>query len=440
MSWSPSRILGNFLLYRELDKPFQPGEKKRAMKRKLDGGVSKPANTSRSNSVGYSSAITTSSPNQTTYDNNSSNNGNNGRESERAYVGSLVDSYQFKQDGLIKKTISIQYRGVQHHLVSYYSLDDVVNRRLTTPTSDFSLQHIQPRAALVTSATFRAPVDDQEFMVGDHRLGHVYAMPQLSEYGVMGIAAARSLSVPSIPQFANTWGTSASYVTNTNYALAASLPPANYTQPTSTYTYDQDVTTPYRMSPSSQSSQSFTSTAMMQARGSAPLHGSAEGSHIGYSPLGISDRPRMSSTPSLSNSYGLPNQRLSQSAVNGGSVFEPSGSAHTPSHGSNAYGSDGLSQHSGTYNDGSGVTHQSNGFNGAVDTSPFGSTPARHHAIPDFGVSLSEATAAFVSASHDANPSGIPLSLEQSESSSTPIADSDMATQWSTTLGNNSHY
>src|SRR6195952_5636341 len=33
VTWSPSRILGNFLVYRELDKPFPPGEKKRAMKK-----------------------------------------------------------------------------------------------------------------------------------------------------------------------------------------------------------------------------------------------------------------------------------------------------------------------------------------------------------------------------------------------------------------------
>ena len=31
--WSPSRILGNFLIYRELEKPFPPGEKKRATKK-----------------------------------------------------------------------------------------------------------------------------------------------------------------------------------------------------------------------------------------------------------------------------------------------------------------------------------------------------------------------------------------------------------------------
>ncbi|KAK5279304.1 Global transcription regulator sge1, partial [Cryomyces antarcticus] len=28
VAWSPSRILGNFLIYRELEKPFPPGEKK----------------------------------------------------------------------------------------------------------------------------------------------------------------------------------------------------------------------------------------------------------------------------------------------------------------------------------------------------------------------------------------------------------------------------
>lgn len=34
LTWSPSRILGNFLIYRQLEKPFSPGEKKRVRKRK----------------------------------------------------------------------------------------------------------------------------------------------------------------------------------------------------------------------------------------------------------------------------------------------------------------------------------------------------------------------------------------------------------------------
>lgn len=34
VTWSPSRIMGNFLVYRELNKPFLAGEKKKAKKRK----------------------------------------------------------------------------------------------------------------------------------------------------------------------------------------------------------------------------------------------------------------------------------------------------------------------------------------------------------------------------------------------------------------------
>lgn len=34
VTWSPSRIMGNFLVYRELSEPFPAGEKKKAKKRK----------------------------------------------------------------------------------------------------------------------------------------------------------------------------------------------------------------------------------------------------------------------------------------------------------------------------------------------------------------------------------------------------------------------
>ncbi|KAK8103338.1 uncharacterized protein PG998_010371 [Apiospora kogelbergensis] len=127
--WSPSRILGNFLLYRELDKPFQPGEKKRAMKKdnKSTNGVSKPTANSRANSVGFSGMNMGGLASQ--YSDAPSNN----KDAERALVGSLVDSYQFKPDGLVKKTISVQYKGVQYHLVSYYNIEDVVQKKLRTP-------------------------------------------------------------------------------------------------------------------------------------------------------------------------------------------------------------------------------------------------------------------------------------------------------------------
>ncbi|KAF7558630.1 hypothetical protein G7046_g5517 [Stylonectria norvegica] len=102
VAWSPSRILDNFLIYRELDQPFAPGTKKRALKKpsKSSGGVNKSGEV---------------------------------RESERHLVGSLVDSYDFKEGGLIKKTISIVVRDVTHHLVSYYTVEDVMTGKLKTP-------------------------------------------------------------------------------------------------------------------------------------------------------------------------------------------------------------------------------------------------------------------------------------------------------------------
>ncbi|XP_044717578.1 gti1/Pac2 family domain-containing protein [Hirsutella rhossiliensis] len=129
VSWSPSRILGNFLIYRELEKPFPPGEKKRALKKK---------NISSYVAAGIDL----------------------GKDTERSLIGSLIDSYPFKTDGLVKKTISITYRGVPHHLVSYYSVEDVMSGRLMTPSKDNRLREIVPRMELMTSQNFRAPVDE----------------------------------------------------------------------------------------------------------------------------------------------------------------------------------------------------------------------------------------------------------------------------------------
>ncbi|PHH85016.1 hypothetical protein CDD83_1032 [Cordyceps sp. RAO-2017] len=148
VSWSPSRILGNFLIYRELEKPFPPGEKKRALKKKKcpAGGITKHDGAARPSVGNYaSSGIEV------------------GKDTERSLIGSLIDSYPFKTDGLVKKTISITYRGVPHHLVSYYSVEDVMSGRLITPSKDPRLRDIVPRLELMTSQNFRAPVDEVEY-------------------------------------------------------------------------------------------------------------------------------------------------------------------------------------------------------------------------------------------------------------------------------------
>ncbi|KAI0177257.1 Gti1/Pac2 family-domain-containing protein, partial [Pestalotiopsis sp. NC0098] len=137
--WSPSRILGNFLIYRELDKPFEPGQKKKAKPKKENA-------TTSSTSTSYNSN-----------NNNNQNGAGQGDAETRALVGSLVDSYQFKQDGLIKKTISLSYNNITHHIVSYYTIEDVKAGSLQRPSETF-LRGYPPRPELIQSSNFRAPV------------------------------------------------------------------------------------------------------------------------------------------------------------------------------------------------------------------------------------------------------------------------------------------
>ncbi|KAL3458659.1 Gti1/Pac2 family-domain-containing protein [Aspergillus heterothallicus] len=155
VTWSPSRILGNFLVYRELEKPFPPGEKKRAMKKTTRRPPLPPARPGEPYprqepaTNGYSP-----SPTSETYERSQQS------DVQRALVGSLVDSYGFKESGLVKKTMSVTVSGVTHHLVSYYSVDDVIRGQLPPPSHVEMLKYLRPRAELTQKQSFRAPIDE----------------------------------------------------------------------------------------------------------------------------------------------------------------------------------------------------------------------------------------------------------------------------------------
>ncbi|ORZ24574.1 Gti1/Pac2 family-domain-containing protein [Absidia repens] len=125
--WSPSRILGNFLIYRELDKRIP--KRKRAL---VDSGHTRL----RSNSA-----------DQSTTD----------RHKERQLVGSLSDAYNFKEDGLIKKTMSLIVDGTPLHLISYYHPEDVVARKLRTPSAVPELVNLEISPELLVRQNFRIP-------------------------------------------------------------------------------------------------------------------------------------------------------------------------------------------------------------------------------------------------------------------------------------------
>ncbi|KAI8093319.1 Gti1/Pac2 family-domain-containing protein [Halteromyces radiatus] len=125
--WSPSRILGNFLIYRELDKRIP--KRKRTL-------VDPSRNRLRSNSADQSVSD---------------------RHKERQLVGSLSEAYNYKEDGLIKKTMSLIVDGTPLHLISYYHPDDVLARKLRTPSAVPELVNLEISPELLVRQNFRIP-------------------------------------------------------------------------------------------------------------------------------------------------------------------------------------------------------------------------------------------------------------------------------------------
>ena len=160
VSWSPSRILNNFLIYRELEKPFPPGEKKRAKPK-----VKPPSSTAEEAGVKHEMGVdgSTESPATPSSSVRSPSVKNKGeKDSKRALVGSLTESYNFKEPGgLVKKTMSVVVQGSHFHLVSYYEPDDVCNGLLERPMNT-ALRGLRVRNELVQRQNFRAPIDEAD--------------------------------------------------------------------------------------------------------------------------------------------------------------------------------------------------------------------------------------------------------------------------------------
>jgi hypothetical protein len=112
-TWTPSRVQGDFLIYRELEKNMDKAKRdKKSLKRNLSLKTldAKKALSSRYESLN----IPTFRP----------------------------DKFFIKIDGLIKKTMSVVIKGQTYHMISYYRESDVLNNKLSTPSEVKSLQKI----------------------------------------------------------------------------------------------------------------------------------------------------------------------------------------------------------------------------------------------------------------------------------------------------------
>ena len=130
ISWSPSRVQTNFLLYRQVQSCILRGQRMVAKKKQEPHLTAEASVDARSGRA--------SNPNQ----------------KDRRYIGSLTDSYNFVKDGLLKKTITIAIGGTAYHMVCYYTVDDARDR-LTTPRGDPLLQVIIPHVILSRQPKFK---------------------------------------------------------------------------------------------------------------------------------------------------------------------------------------------------------------------------------------------------------------------------------------------
>ncbi|EEB09698.1 gluconate transporter inducer Gti1 [Schizosaccharomyces japonicus yFS275] len=131
LTWSPSRIVGNFLLYKELDNTIS---KKRDNKDIYRKRVSYPVGSKRT---------------QGHIGNHSLNN--------------ETQSSRLKADGLVKKTITISLFGRPHHLISYYSVNDVAIGKLRSPSELPQFQDIKVSTELLQGSNFRiSPIVEKE--------------------------------------------------------------------------------------------------------------------------------------------------------------------------------------------------------------------------------------------------------------------------------------
>ncbi|KAF8063420.1 Gti1/Pac2 family-domain-containing protein [Lyophyllum atratum] len=146
--WSPSRILGNFLLYRETDKR---GSGHR-------GGKSDPPSSEVIEQEQYGmDGVKVEGQSLSRPKADDGHIGGVDKQRERTLMGSLTNSYKFKPDGLMKKTFSLTISGVSQHLISYYRIEDVTNGRLRSPSSLPELASLDISPEYLDKTHFRNP-------------------------------------------------------------------------------------------------------------------------------------------------------------------------------------------------------------------------------------------------------------------------------------------
>jgi hypothetical protein len=204
--------------------------------------------------------------------------------------------------------MSISLNGVSHHLVSYYTVEDVKQRKLQRPLTDTRLNGIAIRPELYLKQNFRAPVEEQDQFAVDHS-GHAY--PQLSGYSHMvapsGYMMRQSYVAPGYPPM---YGAAPVSTGAGVYAsLPATAPAPSWPQSYSTAPSQQSYNAYYSRTDASTpqgSTNSYTPMPPMQSQYQSPMRTSSQS-------YGPPSSMTTSSTPVATQSQYQPTQTATAS-------------------------------------------------------------------------------------------------------------------------------
>ncbi|KAF5341797.1 hypothetical protein D9611_001379 [Ephemerocybe angulata] len=121
--WSPSRIVGNFLVYREINE--------------------------RTSSRGHKKVYPTDDP--------SSRLAHRSSPEHIGYKTGGSDQGTFKPGGLIKKTITVTIEGSDLHLISYYTSEDIRTGKLKRPSTRMDIMSLYMPPHIFRLTNFRVP-------------------------------------------------------------------------------------------------------------------------------------------------------------------------------------------------------------------------------------------------------------------------------------------
>ncbi|WVQ80981.1 hypothetical protein IAT38_003088 [Cryptococcus sp. DSM 104549] len=177
--WSPSRILGNFLVYRETDRRNANSGKNSNSKSPTESSPSgsnaplaRPTTATAGNAKLDGAGVGTGSGSGgedggdppalgqgalARPRSSSEGGGSVDRQRERQLVGSLTNSYRFKEGGLVKKTMSVNVHGFAQHVVSYYTIEDCLAGKLRTPSTIPELSALEISQDYLHKQNFRFP-------------------------------------------------------------------------------------------------------------------------------------------------------------------------------------------------------------------------------------------------------------------------------------------